>query len=78
MSSSGSIGGKTKVKQSTHHVHYPFWFGGSSSCFAATVTHPLDLSKYQQALSARRSLLTFFSVKVCKFELSFGIRAQQC
>ena len=26
-------------------VHYPFWFGGSASCFAATVTHPLDLVK---------------------------------
>lgn len=24
-------------------VHYPFWFGGSASCFAAGVTHPLDL-----------------------------------
>ncbi|CAL5868211.1 uncharacterized protein PFLUO_LOCUS2435 [Penicillium psychrofluorescens] len=24
-------------------VHYPFWFGGSASCFAAAVTHPLDL-----------------------------------
>ncbi|KAJ5220987.1 Mitochondrial dicarboxylate transporter [Penicillium citrinum] len=26
-------------------VHYPFWFGGSASCFAACVTHPLDLVK---------------------------------
>ncbi|CAG8420501.1 unnamed protein product [Penicillium salamii] len=26
-------------------VHYPFWFGGSASCFAAGVTHPLDLVK---------------------------------
>jgi hypothetical protein len=26
-------------------VHYPFWFGGSASCFAAMVTHPLDLVK---------------------------------
>ncbi|KAF9883576.1 hypothetical protein FE257_003175 [Aspergillus nanangensis] len=25
-------------------VHYPFWFGGSASCFAAAVTHPLDLA----------------------------------
>lgn len=24
-------------------IHYPFWFGGSASCFAAAVTHPLDL-----------------------------------
>ncbi|KAL1965558.1 hypothetical protein VTN77DRAFT_5642 [Rasamsonia byssochlamydoides] len=26
-------------------IHYPFWFGGSASCFAASVTHPLDLVK---------------------------------
>ena len=26
-------------------IHYPLWFGGSASCFAACVTHPLDLSK---------------------------------
>lgn len=26
-------------------VNYPFWFGGSASCFAAGVTHPLDLGK---------------------------------
>jgi hypothetical protein len=25
------------------HLKYPFWFGGSASCFAACVTHPLDL-----------------------------------
>lgn len=24
-------------------VHYPFWFGGSASCFATLFTHPLDL-----------------------------------
>ncbi|KAK2733490.1 Mitochondrial dicarboxylate transporter [Myotisia sp. PD_48] len=26
-------------------LHYPFWFGGSASCCAAVVTHPLDLVK---------------------------------
>jgi hypothetical protein len=26
-------------------IHYPFWFGGSASCLAACVTHPLDLRK---------------------------------
>ena len=30
-------------------IHYPFWFGGSSSCLAATVTHPLDLGKLSLA-----------------------------
>lgn len=27
---------------------YPFWFGGSASSFAATVTHPLDLSTFYE------------------------------
>ena len=27
-------------------IHYPFWFGGSASCFAACVTHPLDLCEF--------------------------------
>jgi dicarboxylate transporter 10 len=26
-------------------IHYPFWFGGSASCFATFFTHPLDLGK---------------------------------
>jgi hypothetical protein len=30
------------------HVRYPFWFGGSASCFAACVTHPLDLGGFLQ------------------------------
>lgn len=39
---------KSEVSQSVRapaagKVHYPFWFGGSASCFAAGVTHPLDL-----------------------------------
>jgi hypothetical protein len=28
-------------------IRYPFWFGGSASCFAACVTHPLDLGLYK-------------------------------
>ncbi|KAJ5133599.1 Mitochondrial dicarboxylate transporter [Penicillium atrosanguineum] len=35
----------TTPAPSTSKVHYPFWFGGSASCFAAGVTHPLDLVK---------------------------------
>ena len=31
-------------------VHYPFWFGGSASCFAACVTHPLDLGEIKEPL----------------------------
>ena len=39
---------KTEVSQPVRapaagKAHYPFWFGGSASCFAAGVTHPLDL-----------------------------------
>ncbi|EAA27727.2 mitochondrial carrier [Neurospora crassa] len=36
----------TKTKKSKQQtIHYPFWFGGSASSMAATVTHPLDLVK---------------------------------
>jgi len=31
-------------------IHYPFWFGGSASCFAACVTHPLDLGEFRMPL----------------------------
>ena len=34
-----------KTPPGNKNVRYPFWFGGSSSCFAACVTHPLDLVK---------------------------------
>ncbi|GLA35823.1 mitochondrial dicarboxylate transporter [Aspergillus niger] len=34
-------------------VHYPFWFGGSASCFAAAVTHPLDLGTPEFFLRVR-------------------------
>ncbi|EFW14976.1 mitochondrial dicarboxylate carrier [Coccidioides posadasii str. Silveira] len=33
------------ARSSSPKIHYPFWFGGSASCFAAAVTHPLDLVK---------------------------------
>jgi dicarboxylate transporter 10 len=35
---------KSKDVKSTT-VHYPFWFGGSASCFATFFTHPLDLGR---------------------------------
>ncbi|KAJ5089755.1 hypothetical protein N7532_008439 [Penicillium argentinense] len=34
----------TPAQSKPKKVHYPFWFGGSASCFAAGVTHPLDLA----------------------------------
>ena len=27
-------------------VHYPLWFGGSSSCLSAVISHPLDLGTF--------------------------------
>ncbi|TVY56924.1 Mitochondrial dicarboxylate transporter [Lachnellula cervina] len=37
------------------NVRYPFWFGGSASCFAAACTHPLDLaSSLQVRLQTRK------------------------
>jgi dicarboxylate transporter 10 len=36
-----SVGGMKKKS-----IHYPFWFGGSASCFAACFTHPLDLGMF--------------------------------
>jgi len=44
MSSSATNTTRDHSKHQAQHVHYPFWFGGSASCFAAAVTHPLDLS----------------------------------
>ncbi|KAJ5899325.1 Mitochondrial dicarboxylate transporter [Penicillium taxi] len=44
-------------------VHYPFWFGGSASCFAACVTHPLDLVKVRlqtRAPDAPKNMLGTF------------------
>lgn len=38
-------------------IHYPLWFGGSASCFAACVTHPLDLSMFSFSISCKGSLL---------------------
>ncbi|KAI9720500.1 MAG: Mitochondrial dicarboxylate transporter [Chrysothrix sp. TS-e1954] len=56
---------RTKNGNAHHHEHYPFWFGGSASCFAACVTHPLDLIKVRlqtqssdpTSSTARRSAL---------------------
>ena len=45
MSSTGQIRRNNDHVQHVQHIHYPFWFGGSASCFAASVTHPLDLSE---------------------------------
>ncbi|KAF1821041.1 mitochondrial carrier [Dissoconium aciculare CBS 342.82] len=43
-----------KSNDSPTKIHYPFWFGGSASCFAATVTHPLDLITFTAYLAKVR------------------------
>lgn len=46
-----------KPEKGRPNVHYPFWFGGSASCFAACVTHPLDLGELF-AVNKREIVLT--------------------
>jgi len=45
-------------------IHYPFWFGGSSSSLAACVTHPLDLVKVrlqtQQNVAQKKNMIQMF------------------
>ncbi|EME87810.1 uncharacterized protein MYCFIDRAFT_129539 [Pseudocercospora fijiensis CIRAD86] len=41
----------TSKSQDVKAIHYPLWFGGSASCLAACVTHPLDLCKLQMQKS---------------------------
>ncbi|RAK85885.1 putative phenylalanyl-tRNA synthetase alpha subunit [Aspergillus costaricaensis CBS 115574] len=52
-------------------VHYPFWFGGSASCFAAAVTHPLDLVKTRGPGAPSTMVGTF--VHVFKNDGFFGL-----
>ncbi|PSN63673.1 mitochondrial carrier [Corynespora cassiicola Philippines] len=37
-------------------ISYPFWFGGSASCFAACFTHPLDLVKVRLQTQAHNGV----------------------
>ncbi|BFZ64478.1 Mitochondrial dicarboxylate transporter [Saitoella coloradoensis] len=60
-------------KKKQQHLHYPFWFGGSASCAAACVTHPLDLAKVRMQTSSQRGTSMFSTLHaVRKFE---GVRA---
>ncbi|CAG8100841.1 unnamed protein product [Penicillium salamii] len=36
----------TMAKSTEPHIKYPKWFGGSASCMAVLVSHPLDLMTY--------------------------------
>jgi dicarboxylate transporter 10 len=57
-------------------IRYPFWFGGSASCFAACVTHPLDLVKVrlqtQQHHGVQRNMVQMF-VHVAKDDGARGL-----
>ncbi|KAL4781604.1 mitochondrial carrier domain-containing protein [Aspergillus varians] len=56
-------------------VHYPFWFGGSASCFAAAVTHPLDLVKVRlqtRAHGAPSSMIGTFA-HILRSHGAFGL-----
>jgi solute carrier family 25 (mitochondrial dicarboxylate transporter), member 10 len=48
MSKDASQAEALKSKTRNGHIQYPLWFGGSASCFAACVTHPLDLCELGQ------------------------------
>lgn len=45
-------------------IHYPFWFGGSASCFATFFTHPLDLGKFYQLLALHNGLYGVVKVRL--------------
>ncbi|PNS17821.1 hypothetical protein CAC42_3216 [Sphaceloma murrayae] len=37
-------------------IEYPWWFGGSASCFAVCLTHPLDLIKVRMQAAQKSSV----------------------
>ncbi|EME49243.1 hypothetical protein DOTSEDRAFT_68120 [Dothistroma septosporum NZE10] len=61
MSTSASTSKDVKQQK----IHYPLWFGGSASCFAACVTHPLDLSKVRLQMqpndASKKGMVQMFS-----------------
>ncbi|CAI6339203.1 unnamed protein product [Periconia digitata] len=54
---------EVKILKATH-IAYPFWFGGTASCFATLFTHPLDLVKVRLQMQgntgARLNMLSMF------------------
>lgn len=69
MSISGNTDGLTeqsKVASSVKNgiLQYPFWLGGSASCLAAGVTHPLDLGEiYPLLLRLGRPQRALFNLR---------------
>ena len=41
----GEASSTTSSSSGKKAIRYPFWFGGSSACCGAIVTHPLDLGE---------------------------------
>ncbi|PPJ53652.1 hypothetical protein CBER1_00881 [Cercospora berteroae] len=60
----------------TAPIHYPLWFGGSASCCAAIVTHPLDLLKVRLQMQShegpRKGMVGMFT-HVVKSEGATGL-----
>lgn len=63
---------KVKKKEKPANIRYPFWFGGSASSFAASVTHPLDLGMFATIpLSYHLQLLTTSQSRYNKHQKHF-------
>ncbi|PWY97059.1 putative DIC1-mitochondrial dicarboxylate carrier [Testicularia cyperi] len=43
----GAAAGSTTSSNKAAPKSYPFWLGGAAGCCAASITHPLDLTKYR-------------------------------
>ncbi|KAI4168433.1 MAG: hypothetical protein LQ348_007499 [Seirophora lacunosa] len=75
MSSLGRSKGKLQDSPNARPLHYPFWFGGSSSCCAAAVTHPLDLVKVRlqtRSSNGPRGMLNTF-VHILRHDRFLGL-----
>lgn len=54
-----------KPAQSTTKKTYPFWLGGAAACCAATITHPLDLTKYRlQTMTVKKGMFATMALSV--------------
>ncbi|KAF8852671.1 putative dicarboxylate carrier protein [Acephala macrosclerotiorum] len=62
-----------KKEWKPQNIRYPFWFGGSASCFAACVTHPLDLVKVRLQTRHGSAPSTMISTFIHVFQTS-GLR----
>jgi len=56
---------EAKKLQKHHEIHYPLWFGGSASCLAVVLTHPLDLIKVRMQ-GAKKSPIKLGTIGTAK------------